>query len=658
MATNLPSVPTIPGNLEPQLMQVLSAIKANVEAFRSTSDSTSGVTQTLIDGIVSQVAELASDAPDKTPPQALDELEVNGGVLYNILTWGRHPANVDHVNIYRAATNDRTVAEIVGTTQYSIYADYIPEGVNAKYYYWVRIVSKAGIEGEWNLINGNVSTAGTSAIPQGIGDQQVSSISATKIVCATLEALSANLGTVTAGKLSSPDNMFQINLTDKYIIIGSGSANPGSISPWYGAQYISISGGSIVNFEWNGAQYVESKSLRVIEVGTAQNGATVQLQKYYRTQPKIIVSPDAIQTYNAAQASKNQTLQVAPTEIKEVTPGSGIWSFKALAQLVSAEGYNVVALNWSIGPSSATDLYSPVYTTPADTKELAVSLRIGSFRGTGTAPNYYYRSVGIVLYTRPAGVGTYIDSAYIALPLGATLADINATITAYFTVARSYDFAIRVTYYDYGGTFTSGSGGYEYIDATCTLPSDTAVFAAYSDSNTPATASPSFQLTSFSPASGYSVYQVDYTINWTGYLDSHTLDRAAYSASASMTGLVYYSVSSGPQSWDNDTLGDSTLTNSQGTIATTTSSWGGSTISGFVTLHAQGSTVTATGYSAGYATSRFKVLASGTKAVIRQRRPISNSATASNSFTLASYTSKLATAATLANGTLNYTAIL
>jgi predicted phage tail protein len=199
MATNLPSVPSIPGNLDPQLMQVLSAMKANIEAIgkgnvAAIAAPTDAITNAQLSGAIAEAVDLFKDPPDLEPPIALDSLVVVGGILFNMLTWGDLPGNIDHIRIYRAAGDDRTAATVIGTTQFCIWADYIPEGVNTRYFYWIRGVSKAGILGSWNLVNGSVSTAGTSAVPLGIGDQQVGTISASKIYCLTLAALSANLG--------------------------------------------------------------------------------------------------------------------------------------------------------------------------------------------------------------------------------------------------------------------------------------------------------------------------------------------------------------------------------------------------------------------------------------------------------------------------------
>jgi hypothetical protein len=660
MPTNLPSIPTISGNnIDPQVFQVLSALTANVVALRDGNVALPYVTAEQLSGAVSNAADLfIGDTPSLEPPIALDNLEVIGGILFNMLTWGQLPGNVDHINIYRAASNDRTISRVVGTTQFCIWADYIPEGVNTKYYYWLRVVSKAGIEGSWNLVDGHVSTTGTSATPMGIGDKQVGTISASKIYCLTLAALSANLGTVTAGKLNSFDNMFQVNLTDKYIIIGSGTANPGHISPWYGSRYIAISSGNIIEYEWTGTKYTDSKSLRVIEVGTAYNNSTVVLTKFYRTQPKIIVSPDSIQCYSAAHKEVDQTLQIAPTSIREVTAGSGIWQFQAVAQLVMAAGSDTKSPNWNSGGTAGGSIQSGTYATPTNTRSLSVNVAFSSSRGTGTAPDFYNRLVSYSLYARTAGTGAYSIRATTNVPLGATLSAVNGTLSYDFGYAGTWEFYVVATYSDAGGTFASGTGGYDYAaDVVLRLAGDTALANINSSGATVAQAM-SFTLPAFTPTAGYSVYNVNYTASY-GYYISATAQGSGSSgagtASAGISGLINDSVSASGYS-DTRSTGAQNVPSPMGSISASNTSYNPG-VSGFATISATGSTGGG-GAVVGWGVAQFKVFAAGTQAVIQQRKPILNSATASNSLSLINYTSTLSSAVTLANGTLNYTAIL
>ena len=296
--SDLPSVPSVPSDIDPQLYQVLTAIKQNIDAAQVnapvTQESMSSAIALAISGVATDLTNTSGTVltntigtVDMTPPTAVSSLTVTGGVLYNYLGWGTLPGNFDHVEVWRSATNDRTVAALIGTSLFTVYADYLPAGVNTLYYYWIRAISKAGVAGAWNAL----ADEGVSAKPLGIGDSQLSTISATKIDCLTLSAIKANLGDVTAGTLKSGDAMFIVDLVNKFIIVGNGTNNPGSVSPWYGSEYVDVRSGSLTTYQWDGSTYSSSKSLRVIETGVGNNGVAVSLTKYYSSQPQIIVSP-------------------------------------------------------------------------------------------------------------------------------------------------------------------------------------------------------------------------------------------------------------------------------------------------------------------------------------------------------------------------------
>jgi len=657
MSTKLPSVPTIPSGIDPQLAHVLNAMKANIEALSSGSATLPYVTPSQLTTAVGEAASLFKDDPDTSPPIALDNLEVVGGVLFNMLTWGVLPGNIDHIKIYRAASDNRTLATVVGTTQYTLWADYIPEGVNTKYYYWLRAVSKAGVLGSWNLVKGHVSTAGTSAAPLGINDSQMDKITARSIAVLDLAAIKANLGTVTAGRMWSGDKMFDVNLTDKYIIIGSGTAKPAGVTgTWYGSRYINMSSGNITNYEWNGKAYVESKSLRVIEVGTAANNSTVVLNKYYKTQPQIIVSPDSIQCYSKDYKDFDQTLQIAPKNIKEVVAGSGKWQFQIVAQLVKAAGSVTASPNDSSGTLATPVIQSRIRTTPPNTTRIEVGCTFVSTRGTGTAPNYYYRNVTFSLYARASGTSAAFGIlATKTFGVGATLEFVSATLEGTLGYAAEWDFYVIATFSDTNGTtFANGAGGFNYApDVVLSLGADTAITSITSTDATVLTASPSFNLPAFTPTAGFSVYEVNYSASYGAYLSAVTTGSDGLAqARASIGGLVNVSaIASGYNK--SDVKGNVNVP--QGTITASSTSYS-PVVSGFAPMSVSG--LVNFGIQVGTGTAQFKIFAAGTQAVIKQRQAIGNSATQSNSLTLIWHRSTLAASQTLANGTLNYTAIL
>ncbi|MDP1774269.1 MAG: hypothetical protein Q8L15_18530 [Methylobacter sp.] len=634
--SNIPAIPSIPSDIDPQLAMLLIAIKANLDYLQAstTTIDVSSINQTQLAATVTDIVATTLTAVDLSAPPAIDGLTVVGGALGNLITWGALPGNVDHIDIYRAATNDRTVASVVGTSKINYYQDYIPAGVGTNYYYWIQAISKEGATGMWNTVGGQVSSSGTSAIPLGIGDSQVSVISATKIYALSLAALTATLGDVTAGTLKSGDRRFVVNLVDKEIIIASDAADPDNA--WNGGNYIKIKNGSVETYAWNGSVHVFSKSLQAIEVGVASNGSTVSLTKFYPTQPKITVSPNTVQCYSAANTAVDQTLQFSATNIQETTPGSGAWTFTATAQLVLASGTNVVSPNWSSGVSSSSPLQTPTYTSPANTTDISVNIDLTSFRGTGTAPDYYNRTVTYGIYAR-TGADAFALKGSRTVGIGSVLTAVNDTLSAAMGAAGAWDFYVTAAYSDAGGTFAYGSGGYNYAaDITVSLAADTGLFSfTGSTGQSPV----SCTLPSFTPTSGYSVYQVDYTISYGRYWQSSGAGTVFLTDSINGGAIDFASRYS--------TIGTLNVPSATGSIAYTQSS--------YATAHSPLSMVIESDTSS---LIQAKIFAAGTHAVVKQRQPITNSTTASNTLKLISYNNTISGATTLASGTLNWMAIL
>ena len=604
-----------------------------------------GITVKAVQPIV--MTSLVLAAVDMTAPVAISNLTVSGGVLYNFLGWGTLPGNFDHVEVWRSATNDRTVAALIGTSLFTVYADYIPDGVDTVYYYWIRAISKAGVAGTWNA----VASAGISAAPLGIGDSQVSSISATKIFALTLSALTANLGDVTAGTLKSPDAMFIVDLVNKFIIVGNGTNNPGSVSPWYGSEYVDVRSGSLTTYQWDGSTYSSSKSLRVIETGVGNNGVAVSLTKYYSSQPQIIVSPANLQVYSGANPTQNQTLLLAASG---VTGSGSSWSFTPTAtlQLSAALSETTVATDTK---TSTTDVavLSTQQVTAANSTSIHCSVTINSSKDTGTAPNWYNRQVSLRIgYRASSTTGAYTYGATTVVAMGSNTAPDNATISLTGLTAGTWYFVVEYTSANVAGNPTWSDGGAAYTYATDVTRTATANGAlattGYSEGYfTIGVAGPTFP--AYTPASGYSIYSVTYTIAF-GY----------YGVISGSAGFPVARIDWLPSGAASATSSTSVGTlNVPSAIATRSS-----TVTSYTTAPASGITCTSSGSSSWsmngtYGKAQAKCFAAGSVAVISSRMPIPRTANAiSNSFTLNNYYSNIAGTAPLASGTLNWMAIL
>ena len=647
--SNLPSVPSIPATIDPQLWPVLNAIKQHIDAAQTDIPVTQATMATAITnalaGVTTEVTT-SLNTVDTAAPSAIGDLTVTSGILYNYLGWGTLPGNLDHVEVWRSATNDRTVAALIGTSLFTVYADYLPDGVDTLYYYWIRAISKAGVAGSWNA----VASAGTAASPQGIADSQVSSISANKIFALTLSALTANLGDVTAGTLKSPDAMFMIDLINKFIIVGNGTANPGSVSPWYGSEYVDVRSGSLTTYQWNGSSYSSSKSLRVIETGVATNGTAVSLTKYYSSQPKIIVSPANLQVYSGANSTQNQTLLLTANS---VTGSGSAWTFTPTATLQLAAGVSgTTVVNNTVSNAADVAINSAQQVTVANSTSIVCSVSLNSDKGTGTAPNWYYRQVSVrIRYGTVSGTYTGASAATVVAMGADHLANV-ATISVTGLTAGTYYFVVEYTPANVTGntTWSDGGAAYTYATNTVQLAANSAlVDTGYITADTATILPVKPTMPSFTPVSGYSVYSVAYTVSYGYYLYVYksTCQAQVLNAAGTMLQQLSYPYP------DATSVSSGTVNGPAATNSATFSTASYSPTATLLQAYAVGYT-----FNGAYSKSQVKIFAAGTQAVISSRMVNTNTATIANSFILNNYYSNISGTAPLATGTLNWMAIL
>ena len=105
--------------------------------------------------------------------------------------------------------------------------------------------------------------------------------------------------------------------------------------------YVDITTGDITTHQYIAGAYRAMKSLRKMEVGVGENGATVTLPGYWPSQPKIQVSPNALQCYDASYPNQSQQLRCYADAI---TYNNGIVTFVPRAYLEIAAGSNYVGL--------------------------------------------------------------------------------------------------------------------------------------------------------------------------------------------------------------------------------------------------------------------------------------------------------------------------
>jgi hypothetical protein len=126
---------------------------------------------------------------DYTPPPAPSGFVVSGSFANIFLTWNIPTyRNHAYTEVWRSPADSIGTAVRVGTSEGVFYAD--PVGLEQTYYYWVRFVSKANVEGPYNGVAG---TIGASAISPELSVQLLSEMVAKSPTARALRARIENL---------------------------------------------------------------------------------------------------------------------------------------------------------------------------------------------------------------------------------------------------------------------------------------------------------------------------------------------------------------------------------------------------------------------------------------------------------------------------------
>ncbi|WP_017879742.1 phage tail tip fiber protein [Janthinobacterium sp. CG3] len=116
----------------------------------------------LIRGVNPDGTFQPGDDFDATPPPAPTGLSSGGALANIILSWDATTySNLSHTEIWRAQTNDFSLAQLVGRGDGRIYVDNV--GGAAVRYYWIRYISRANIPGPFNAQSGVRGETGIDA---------------------------------------------------------------------------------------------------------------------------------------------------------------------------------------------------------------------------------------------------------------------------------------------------------------------------------------------------------------------------------------------------------------------------------------------------------------------------------------------------------------
>jgi len=367
------------------------------------------------------------------------------------------------------------------------------------------------------------------------------------------------------------------------------------------------------------------KALSRAEFGSATNNTIVTIPGYFKTQPKVLVSPADLKLYDNTYSSQSQSIQCSANSITETSSGSMVWRFTPVATLSLAANTGQVVTNESSGSISGS-FTSISRTTPANATSVTLNATLQSYRSTGAGGNFYYRTVRWKGQYFSGGV--WVDTATTATNLGANASGSSTTsITITFPSAGTWTFRMFAEAVDTGGTFSAGTV-YEYLDDNVSRTGTVSAIAQiYTGSPNPSTATLNYSPT-YTVPTGWEVTSSNYTYNY------------AYNLFKTGSGITTITGS-----------GLDLSANTGGYTTTASKTYVGTTSALTFSLYA---TVVG-GISNGQAYAELQVYSmSGT---VTRRRPVPTSTTAVNNFQLNYYNYSLTSSQVLATGTLNWIAL-
>ena len=222
--------------------------------------------------------------------------------------------------------------------------------------------------------------------------------------------------------------------------------------------------------------------------------------------------------------------------------------------------------------------------------------------------------------------------------MNADFATYTASVTTGTITQATWEFFVDYVASDTGGTFANGTGGYLY-NSDNIAPTGNSSLVNTGLTTSDITLNVPVTWPSYTPPSGYTIYEVDYVLN---YDYSMHIDSGGTTAHTYIYDTANVIV--------RELIGGGGAQNSSGNanyLKTETA------------LTNLGLKVRAVGQVTfgRYASSSAQVLASGSSATVKSRQLQTNSTTPSNVFNVVSYALTLATATVTGTGNLQYVAI-
>lgn len=304
-------------------------------------------------GRYSQMAQITVSNP---APSAINTVSVFAGYKSLVISYVRPPDNdwvgvvvflsettgftPDALNLIYVGTDTTiTIPNLLEDTPYFIrIGAYDAFGGDTDYtltpYEYTKTITSVSLPSPEEIKNG-LQTALDSAVDPLIFNTDafainINGISKTPFIIGAYQgnpAILMDADVVVTGAVSADQLVGGRVAATEDIIIGEGNARingNGSIFVYNGPDTVNnrdfavLSGGTLSFQRYRGGQYYEYKSVRRVEYGQAPSGATIELPGYWDAQPRIIVTPASLRSYDATYPSSSQTWTVRADNLEEI----------------------------------------------------------------------------------------------------------------------------------------------------------------------------------------------------------------------------------------------------------------------------------------------------------------------------------------------------
>jgi hypothetical protein len=354
-----------------------------------------------------------------------------------------------------------------------------------------------------------VNMAGTDRFPFIIGQvegQDVIQLDANVYVLGTLSASQIRSGDIAVDQ--------QIRLGNGNMILDGAGAmivyNPNSPDLDH-PDYAFFNAGRLTFQVYRDGAYQEQKAVKRVEFGVANSGETVFIPGYWDSQPKLMIGPKNLMSFREDFVAQNQSWLIEPRNFRETSPNSQRWQFDAIAELNLSENSGTITAGSAQGWGATNTFTSLAYNLIGNTSQITVNFVAGSYRGTGTNTNVWaYRAVRwkIQLYNNALGQWQDVNSFRVVSITAQGAAQVVKTDSATVAVSSAHtQVRIYAESYDSGGAYSLGGDTFTYWQgdvggnaavADC-IHGPTTAYCTLATPNVPA---------------GYSIYQVDYYYQW------------------------------------------------------------------------------------------------------------------------------------------------